>query len=413
MRSKPLFSSVVIKNTIYLYFIQGFNYIFPVILVPYLTRTLGIASYGLMNMVVSYASFFSILIDFGFNFNATKHVAANIERKNDLENIISSVYKIKFLLLLLSALIYFVLVFCIPSLRDCSLAYVFAFPVVLGAFLTPFWLYQGMQKMIYITTMTGVSKLISLIFTFIFVHPGDTYIAILIYSITSFALGAALALVALIVFKLNLKKDEPITTRTLFAESGLIFISNISSMSYTTLAPFLVGSMAGPLQAGLYSACDKIRQIALGFFQPVSKSFFPHIIATYEKDRKQAKKTANIETIILMAVALCGILIIFFARDKLILFLKIANQDSREILLIASISLIPVAISTVKTSQWLIAIGENKKYFLIYLIAGVFGLSSLLLLTHYWGSKGASIAVLLTETIVVAFSFILHGKKQK
>ena len=73
---------IIAKNYVALLFIQGANFILPLIILPYLVRTLGSEKYGLVMVAQSVALFLTIIVDFGFNISATREVA---NLKNDKE----------------------------------------------------------------------------------------------------------------------------------------------------------------------------------------------------------------------------------------------------------------------------------------------------------------------------------------
>ena len=65
---------IIVKNYIALLFIQGANFILPLIILPYLVRVLGSEKFGLVMIAQSVAIFLTIIVDFGFNISATKEV---------------------------------------------------------------------------------------------------------------------------------------------------------------------------------------------------------------------------------------------------------------------------------------------------------------------------------------------------
>ena len=58
---------VVAQNFLSLFFLQGANYILPLLVLPYLVRVLGAEKFGLVMFAQSLAVFLNVLVDFGFN----------------------------------------------------------------------------------------------------------------------------------------------------------------------------------------------------------------------------------------------------------------------------------------------------------------------------------------------------------
>ncbi len=67
-------SNTLAKNIIWQYGLQVLKYVFPLILVPYLTRVLGTGGYAVYAYVLSFMGIVQTLADFGFMLSGTKQV---------------------------------------------------------------------------------------------------------------------------------------------------------------------------------------------------------------------------------------------------------------------------------------------------------------------------------------------------
>ncbi|MGA8298128.1 MAG: oligosaccharide flippase family protein [Terriglobales bacterium] len=54
------------RNILWLFSLQGLNYLVPLAVLPYLVRVLGIERYGLIAFAQSFAQYFVVLTDYGF-----------------------------------------------------------------------------------------------------------------------------------------------------------------------------------------------------------------------------------------------------------------------------------------------------------------------------------------------------------
>ena len=73
--------ATIASNYGYLLFLQGANYLLPLILLPFLVRVLGTEKYGLVMFAQSTAVILSVIVDFGFNLSGTREVSMVAKEK--------------------------------------------------------------------------------------------------------------------------------------------------------------------------------------------------------------------------------------------------------------------------------------------------------------------------------------------
>ena len=161
---KPIFlrNKLLIKNFSYLSAFQIFNILIPLATYPYLIRILGRETYGLIIFALSIVTYFSMIINFGFNISATKDVAENKNNNNKLNEIVSSVFIIKIFLWFVSFFLLLVLIAVIPSFRENWLLFFLVFGMTFNELLFPQWFFQGIEKMKYITIINIISKILQI-----------------------------------------------------------------------------------------------------------------------------------------------------------------------------------------------------------------------------------------------------------
>ena len=107
---KDSFNSSLISNFFSLVILQGANYIFPLLTVPYLFRTLGVETFGLVNFATAFTQYFLIFTDFGFDLSATKYIAANRDNEHKRNSYFVNVLLSKFFLFFTGFIILLVIV---------------------------------------------------------------------------------------------------------------------------------------------------------------------------------------------------------------------------------------------------------------------------------------------------------------
>ena len=200
-----------------------------------------------------------------------------------------------------------------------------------------------------------------------------------------------------------------------------VFLSGAASSVYVLLFVTVLGYFSTPEEVGKYTAAEKIvRSFCYLIFIPISQSFFPKISALSRESMTKAWQLIKKISLFISIAMLAVFIILFFFSDYLVLFL---GKDYAGIGIIFKImAIIPmlVALGGVFGQLGLLALGNerDKKYYQnTYLAAGGVALITILVLVPLYASTGASVALLLTEFVVLFllgikyFQIIIKTKK--
>ena len=171
--SKRFFS-----NFLSLGILQGANYIFPLITLPYLVRIIGAEKFGLLAFATTTITYFVIITDFGFNLSATREISINRDNKKKIIEIFSAVFFIKIILLFFAFFLLTFFIIFFQKFKKDALVYFLTFGTVVGQVLFPIWFFQGMEKMKYITFLNIFSKSIFTFSIFVFVKEPNDYLLV-------------------------------------------------------------------------------------------------------------------------------------------------------------------------------------------------------------------------------------------
>src|SRR5204862_1521955 len=76
--------------------------------------------------------------------------------------------------------------------------------------------------------------------------------------------------------------------REQLAEGFHLFVSTASITLYTNTNVFLVGLLAGNVQAGYFSTGERVVRATLGLLGPIFQGIFPHVNAIARLSKEQA-----------------------------------------------------------------------------------------------------------------------------
>ena len=271
-----------IWDTFYLIALQGFNYVAPLIVFPYLMVVLGAEKFGYIGFSLAIVQYLMLIVDFGFNLSATKRVVLAQNDQKELNNIFSATLFAKLWLLFLSFLILLILAFAIPRFSIYSSTMLILFLMVVANAFSFVWLFQGLGKIRIISIINIISKLLILPLTFIFVKsPSDyqkaAFIQSMVYVLCSIITCNLIVRNKYIASCIKSTKEQIIVE---IKASYPIFLSSAATSIYTAMFIIILGYYSYPAEVGKYAAAEKImRAFSFLIFAPISQSFYPKISA--------------------------------------------------------------------------------------------------------------------------------------
>lgn len=389
----------LLGNIISLYLLQGLNYLIPMALLPFLVRTLGMEQYGRIAFSQSFAQYFVLFTDYGFNFSATRYIAQNRENREAVRAYFWQVMIIKFVLMFAGLFLLGGTVGTVPRLRHDLFFCLVAYLAVFGNVLFPQWYFQGMEKMSSISIYTGIAKLISAILIFVLVRrPGDALLSLALLS-AGMVLTGLMGLSAALA-KVGIRPIWPtwIQLKTTTAEAWHLFLATASISLYTNTNVFLVGLLAGNVQAGYFSAADKLIRAIAALIFPVLQAAYPHVSRMVQSSRQQAlafyARTVRIGG--LLGIGACLLFLCFARPLGLILF---GGRGEGIIPVLRAIAPFPaLAVVTAGMGMLIFApFGFEKIYSRLLLVVGVVNVIAGLILIPIFGAFGAAVGMIVTE----------------
>lgn len=390
---------VLIENFFSLSALQVVAYVLPLITLPYLVRVLGVEKYGLVAFSTSFAAYFLILTDYGFNLSANREISINRDDKQQVSKIFSSVMIIKALLLLISFSLLITIVLSFDKFTSNWQIYVFAFGIVVGNVLFPVWFFQGMEKMKYSTALNIIAQVIFTIAIFIFIRGETDFVYVPLINSLGFIVAGLLSLFLIFRdFKVKFVIPETNFLWETFKDSTQFFLSRASVSIFTSSNVFFLGLFTNNVLVGYYSAAEKLFGAAQGLYTPLIQTLYPFM--SHKKNKAFFKKIFKLSVSI--NVIFC---IVLFIMSGFIINLLFGNnfQESANVLKIFSIALLIVTPAQLLGYPYLAALGYPKYANVSVILGSVFHLIMLIILvvTVYLNIYSVAILVCITNLIVL------------
>ncbi|EJL6368350.1 oligosaccharide flippase family protein [Vibrio cholerae] len=295
----------VYKNIGYLLLVQFANYIAPLLVLPYLTRVLGVEAFGTIVMAMSMCSIAMILTDFGFNLSGTFWVSKNRHDKIEIAKYVSAVTFAKIFLCFLS--VFFVWLYDFYAENNFGIHITTAISVVVisqGFQLT--WFFQGIEKMRNVTASLVTAKLLYMFLVLAFVKDQNDAVVVLYCLAFSNIVSIFIGFILLYLEEIKISIPRARNVKSAVKNSISFFLSRAAVGVYTSASTFIVGAFCNVHQAAIYSSAEKLYQAGQGLVSPVSQALFPYLATT--RDGKSLYRFVSILLIpMVLGCLICGL----------------------------------------------------------------------------------------------------------
>jgi len=389
----------IFQNITSLSVLTVFNYTLPLLLIPYLINVLSAELYGHVILARTLMVYFTLLVDYGFILSATRDVAININNREKLLQIFSSVMTIKLVLFFVSAIIFLLLMSFVGKFNAYKEIYYISFIAVLGQALFPVWYFQGIEDMKQITIINISCKTFFTILTFIFVQHERNYLYVpLFYSLGFLSSGIWALYISKINYNMTIVGQPFIRIQRTFIEASPFFLSRLSSVGYNNTNIFFVGIILLPQFVTYYFLADKVITAILSIFHPIQQSIYPYL------SRKFSNKIFISSTITIVGTSLITFIFLKIFDEQISYFLLNAHVYSFINVLNILVYLIPISVIYVMLGAPLLLAKGFVKEFNNSIIYGFIGHLVLLCLVYFYIHKGKATT---EDSVLELFAYIL------
>ncbi len=266
------------ENVLSLACLQAINYAAPLITLPYLVRVLQPEQFGLLSFAQGIVLYFDFFTDFGFNMSATRSIAACRDSQESVSRIFWSTLFAKGVLMLMSGAALGLLVAVTPRLRATSGLFAVNALYLIGTTCFPVWLFQGLERMKPAVGALGIGRLLTVPALILLVKtPQDYVVAGAIQA--SVELSASLLSMPLAFRRMGIVWAAPrlADIKASIKQAWPLFISGSALFLSTSTTTVILGSVAGELQVGYFSAADKLIRACNAGLGPLCQAIYPRL----------------------------------------------------------------------------------------------------------------------------------------
>lgn len=293
------------RNTFFQYLLQGAQYVFPLITIPYLTRVLGPDVYAVRAYVLAAMAFLQTIINYGFNTYGTRVIALASTEGKSLDTPTSAIVFLRCMLCIVGFAILSVTIPLIPILAQNPIYALIAFLNICLIGMLPDFVFQGIEDMKIITQRYVASQVVAVACIFLFIKGPEQLL--LVPTLETIATLIALVWSWIDIFavrKVRIRKVPFKTLRKMFKDSTVFFISNAADTLLSNLTTLLIGIyITNDADISYWSLAIMMVSAIQAMYTPITNSLYPHMIK--KRDFRLARKLL----ILGVSVALVGTIV--------------------------------------------------------------------------------------------------------
>lgn len=398
------------KNFIYSSILTSANYIFPLIVYPYVSRILGVTRIGACNFVDSIIQYFTLLSMFGITSIGIREIAKAKNDKKRLNAVYSNIFCTNAIFTIVSVILLLVVIFTVRDLFEYrKLLFVGVLKVVSNFFLID-WLFRGLEEFKYITFRTLLVKCLYVVAIFLFIHDEADYTTYYLLTVLMITLNSILnqryakKYVQLTFHTVNLGVYiYPIITMGIYA---------VMTSMYTTFNTAFLGFVAGDKEVGFYTTAHTLYGALLALFSAFTNVMLPRMSSLVsEGNMDRFKYLLNKSSNILFSYSIPFVfLFIVFAPEIISIYAGDGFEGAVLPMQISMPLMVIIGYEQIIITQGLLPLDKNKSVLFNAIVGAVVGIILSFMIVGKFRSVGSTIVWAASE-LCVLFSASLFIKK--
>lgn len=380
---------------------------------PYVARMLGPTPVGHIDFVTAAVSYFIILAGFGIDQYGGREIAQNRTNAAKVDDILSRLLGLRFLLGFVLFLIYVFLV--VPFQNESSALFYCSSLMILSSVFNLVWALEVLEDFSYLAVTRFISKIGFIIYLFVFVKTADDTVKYFLSLIAcDFAYYVFSVLRLKFTYKVNfqLKKMLSFLSKPELLNLAQIFFIILVQSSITGIPSIVMGKMKLFHELGLLSTAQRFFWIGYYAIIPLStvlQSRSMSFSAEGDCENRNAHLDRTANALFTFSVPIClGLMLV--AGD--VVPLLVGPQFMESVLLLQLLAPLIVLYST--NNFWSMQVVFSRKGDKALVTTNIIGLVCMILfsvvLIPTFQAKGAIIASLSTYLVLNLVSYF-YGKK--
>jgi O-antigen/teichoic acid export membrane protein len=391
-----------LKKNIIINYIRVFTtLLIPLITFPYISRVLMPENLGKVNFASSIIAYFIILASLGIPYYGIREAAKVKDNKSELSKLAQELLIINIIFTFISYLLLIITILIIPKFYEQKELLLLMSLSIMLTTIGIEWLYQALEKYVYITIRSLIFNLMYVVLVFAFIRNESDYYLYALF-ITLSTVGSNILNFINSRKYISFKPVKNYNFKRHIKPILVMMSMNLAISIYINLDVVMLGFMATDYAVGIYSVSIKLAKLSLAIVAAVGSILMARV--TYYI---QANKTTELDNLLSKATDF-----VFLSALPIIVFLTVFSNDVVYIIsgleyLDASLTLkillpiiLALGLSNLIGVQILIPLGREKLTLYSVIVGAIVNFSLNLLLIPRFAQDGAAFATVVAEACV-------------
>lgn len=398
------------KNVVYSSILTVSNYIFPLIVFPYVNRVLGVANIGTCNFVDNVIDFFILFSMMGMSSVALREIVKHRTDKKQLSNVFSSLFTLNLITTIFVIIVLFVLTAAVPEFQQNKYLMYVGSGKVLFNFLTIEWLYRGLEDFKFITYRKIAVKIVYVFLVFLFVKKADDYIIYYALTVLVFGINAVINLFYSRHFVTFTIKN--LSIKPFIKPFVILGVYALLTSMYTSFNVIYLGFVSGENEVGYYTTATRLQNVILALFTAFTGVMLPRMTALIkEGDNEEVERLYRKSMDILLVFAFPLVAYFVVMAPQVIAILAGKGFEAAIPCMQLTMPLIfVIGLEQVLIIQLLLPLGKDKYVLIGSIIGSIGGVLANIILVPLYQSIGSSFAWIISELLVLGSAYYFVKK---
>jgi O-antigen/teichoic acid export membrane protein len=393
------------KNLLYNFLLSASQVAFPLISIPYISRVLHPEGIGKVGFIDSLTSYFIVIAEFGIVTYGIREVSRKRDQPGELRILVSELVSLHVLTSAASAALYLLLQILLYPQVNNSLLLLISVSFLLTNALACEWYFWGTEKFKFITFRSLTTRVLGLASIFMLVKQPPDYIYY-------YAIIAGTAIVNLVWNFFKMRSEVGFSFRPVSWRKHIraVLITYMISLVYSVvimLDNVFLQMLSTSVAVAYFMMAAKVVRISGALITDTLLVFYPRTVYHAHKNEVEALQETVLYSARMIVLATIPMAAgIFLLAEKLTrvylgeTFLPLAAN-----LKIMALYPFLKAYSLFLNKQLLMPFDRERLVLNGLLIGAVVFVLATIPLTHLWADKGTSMAIMLSELVVLIANF--------